>query len=60
MEDQTMSTPASTPVKKCAKDGCNCPAEAGSKYCSTQCEDAKKFMTLKCACGHDACTGQKL
>jgi len=55
-----MSTPASTPVKKCAKDGCNCPAEEGSKYCSTQCEDAKKFMTLKCACGHDACTGQKL
>jgi hypothetical protein len=31
-------------------------AEQGKKYCSTQCEDAKKIMTLKCACGHPACT----
>ncbi|HEY6412489.1 MAG TPA: hypothetical protein VIX42_02305 [Edaphobacter sp.] len=41
--------------QKCAKDGCNCMAQPGSKYCSTQCEDAKKFMTLKCGCGHPAC-----
>jgi hypothetical protein len=47
----------STSGKKCAKDGCSCPAEEGKKYCSTQCEDAKKFLTLKCECGHPACSG---
>ena len=41
--------------QKCAKEGCNCMAEPGSKYCSMQCQDSKKFMTLKCACGHPAC-----
>jgi hypothetical protein len=46
---------ATTTPQKCAKEGCNCMAQAGGKYCSTQCEDAKKFLTLKCACGHSAC-----
>ena len=47
-------TTTTTP-QKCATAGCNCMAQPGSKYCSTQCEDGKKFMTLKCSCGHQAC-----
>jgi len=41
--------------QKCAKQGCNCMAPPGSKYCSAQCEDSRKFMTLRCNCGHPEC-----
>lgn len=40
---------------KCAHPACSCPAEEGSKYCSTYCHDAGSKMEIACDCGHDAC-----
>ena len=47
---------ATTTPQKCAQDGCTCMAQPGRKYCSTHCEDAKKFMTLTCHAGIMAAT----
>ncbi len=41
-----------TTPQRCAKQGCGCMAQPGSKYCSTRCEDSRSYTTLKCACGH--------
>jgi hypothetical protein len=46
-------------AKKCAKEGCNCTAPEGEKFCSPQCKDTKNMMTLECHCGHPGCS-QKL
>jgi hypothetical protein len=49
-----------TQPKKCAMEGCSCIPEAGKKYCSTYCENAKGMTTLKCNCGHAGCAGGNL
>jgi hypothetical protein len=56
MEGSTMTTQP----KKCAMEGCSCIPEAGKKYCSTYCENAKGMTTLKCNCGHAGCAGGNL
>jgi len=40
---------------RCAHPACNCPAEQGSKYCSTYCHDAGSKMEIACNSGHTAC-----
>lgn len=39
--------------RRCAHVPCQCPAEAGSDYCSPQCE--KAFDETDCNCGHPEC-----
>lgn len=42
--------------KKCAHPACICPAQPGSHYCSTSCEDAKDTTEISCNCGHPGCS----
>jgi hypothetical protein len=42
-------------VKTCGQAACNCPTEAGEKYCSASCEGSGQTIQLDCDCGHDAC-----
>lgn len=44
-------------TEKCAHPNCTCPAEEGSKYCSTACEDSRNTTEVFCDCGHDDCRG---
>ena len=46
-------------VKKCAHDTCNCMARDNDKYCSQFCKDSKGVTSLKCDCGHPACSSGK-
>jgi hypothetical protein len=47
--------PRATAQNKCAHPACRCPAEPGSKYCSTYCHDSGSKMEIACNCGHAAC-----
>ena len=43
--------------RECAHVACGCPTEAGSDYCSPQCERASPDET-DCNCGHPECRAQ--
>ena len=42
---------------KCGRETCGCPPAKDSKYCSPECEDASKVVTMEigCSCGHPEC-----
>jgi hypothetical protein len=40
----------------CAHPGCECPVEAGEKYCSEYCESVGNRPSIACECGHRECT----
>lgn len=53
-----MSTAPTPTETKCAHPACNCPAEPGQQYCSTNCQESMKHGTgsrTECGCNHDAC-----
>ena len=43
-------------TNKCANAACNCDAAAGSKYCSSRCEELRGQTVTNCPCGHATCT----
>lgn len=43
---------------KCAHAGCNCPAPAGSDYCSDQCSLNEDDSETGCRCGHAECAAE--
>jgi hypothetical protein len=40
---------------QCAHASCNCPARAGSDYCSDYCSSEKDDLETGCRCGHPIC-----
>jgi hypothetical protein len=53
--EELSESPKTKTQNKCAHPACNCPAESGSKYCSTYCRDAGTKVEIACNCGHAAC-----
>lgn len=43
-------------TETCAHAGCNCPARAGSDYCSDRCALNEDDLDTGCRCGHIECT----
>jgi hypothetical protein len=43
-------------IGMCAHPGCECPVEAGEKYCSEYCESLGNRPSIACECGHGECT----
>ena len=43
--------------KTCAHPACDCPPEAGTKYCSEYCKEAEKSHVIEigCGCEHARC-----
>jgi hypothetical protein len=42
---------------KCRHDACSCEAEAGSQFCSNECESNERDEgATDCHCGHADCT----
>jgi hypothetical protein len=54
-----MSSTITNPVgNKCDHPACNCQAQAGSRYCSTNCEESMKHgqgSRTECGCDHAEC-----
>lgn len=44
--------------KQCAHAPCGCEAEAGSDYCSPQCEKSAGGGETDCNCGHPDCRAE--
>lgn len=44
-------------MPRCAHEGCACPAEPNSEWCSEACRDAQQGYSAApiCPCGHDGC-----
>jgi hypothetical protein len=44
--------------KTCGRETCGCPPAPDSDYCSQECEDAAKVVTMEiaCSCHHPECS----
>lgn len=43
-----------TEATRCAHAQCDCPVEAGRRFCSTACQNASS-TSKSCKCGHADC-----